>query len=64
MAHVVSMDDLYIEAFIDEADVAKVKLRQQANISMDAYQGNIFKGEIYMISPVVLAANRKQGLLR
>ena len=59
VAHVVSMDDLYIEAFIDEADVAKVKLRQQANISMDAYQGNIFKGEIYMISPVVLGGKQE-----
>ena len=59
VAHVVSMDDLYIEAFIDEADVAKVKLRQQANITMDAYQGNIFKGEIYMISPVVLGGKQE-----
>lgn len=59
VAHVVSMDDLYIEAFIDEADVAKVKLRQQANITMDAYQGNIFKGEIYRISPVVLGGKQE-----
>lgn len=59
VAHVVSMEDLYIEAFIDEADVAKVKLRQQANISMDAYQGNIFKGEIYLISPVVLGGKQE-----
>ena len=55
----VSMDDLYIEAFIDEADVAKVKLRQQANITMDAYQGNVFKGEIYRISPVVLGGKQE-----
>ncbi|MDP2279347.1 MAG: efflux RND transporter periplasmic adaptor subunit [Nitrospirota bacterium] len=59
VAHVVSMADLYIEAFIDEADVAKVKLGQQANITMDAYQGNIFKGEIYLISPVVLGGKQE-----
>jgi multidrug resistance efflux pump len=59
VVHVVAMDDLYIEAFIDEADVAKVKLRQQVNISMDAYQGNIFKGEIYLISPVVLGGKQE-----
>ena len=59
VVHVVSMDDLYIEAFIDEADVAKVKLRQQANITMDAYQGNVFKGEIYRISPVVLGGKQE-----
>ena len=59
VAHVVSMADLYIEAFIDEADVAKVKPGQQANITMDAYQGNIFKGEIYLISPVVLGGKQE-----
>lgn len=59
VVHIVSMYDLYIEAFIDEADVAKVKLRQQANITMDAYQGSIFKGEIYMISPVVLGGKQE-----
>ena len=59
VVHVVSMDDLYIEAFIDEADVAKVKLGQQANITMDAYQGNVFKGEIYRISPVVLGGKQE-----
>ncbi|MBI3378346.1 MAG: efflux RND transporter periplasmic adaptor subunit [Nitrospirae bacterium] len=59
VVHVVAMDDLYIEAFIDEADVAKVKLRQQANITMDAYQGNVFKGEIYRISPVVLGGKQE-----
>ncbi len=59
VVHVVAMDDLYIEAFIDEADVAKVKLRQQVNITMDAYQGNVFKGEIYLISPVVLGGKQE-----
>ncbi|HBU05485.1 MAG TPA: hypothetical protein DEA95_02580 [Nitrospiraceae bacterium] len=59
VAHVVSMEDLYIEAFIDEADVAKVRLGQQVNITMDAYLGKIFKGEIYLISPVVLGGKQE-----
>ena len=53
------MADLYIEAFIDEADVVKVKPGQQVNITMDAYQGKIFKGEIYLISPVVLGGKQE-----
>lgn len=57
--HVVSMNDLYIEAFIDEADVAKVRLGQQVNITMDAYLGRVFKGEIYLISPVVLGGKQE-----
>ncbi len=54
IVNVVSLENLYVEAFIDEADVAKVKLGQDVDISMDAYQGQVFKGRVYMISPVVL----------
>ncbi|MBI5205579.1 MAG: efflux RND transporter periplasmic adaptor subunit [Nitrospirae bacterium] len=59
IANIVSTEDLYIEAFIDEADVAKVKSGQDVNITMDAYQGRIFKGSVYMISPVVLGSKQE-----
>lgn len=54
IAAIVSPKSMYVEAFIDEADVAKVKTGQKVNISMDAYPGKIFVGEAYKISPVVL----------
>lgn len=54
IASVVSIDSLYIEAFIDEADAAKIAIGQQVNVTMDAYPGKAMKGDIYMISPVVL----------
>jgi len=54
IASVVSTDSLYIEAFIDEADAAKVAIGQQVNVTMDAYPEKTMKGEVYMISPVVL----------
>ncbi|MBI5101760.1 MAG: efflux RND transporter periplasmic adaptor subunit [Nitrospirae bacterium] len=54
VASVVSWDSLYIESFIDEADVAKIRIGQAVNVTMDAYQGKVFRGEVYMISPVVL----------
>lgn len=56
---VVSTEDLYIEAFVDEADVAKVRLGQEVNVTMDAYQGKAFKGSVYMISPVVLGGKQE-----
>ena len=59
IASVVSTDTLYIEAFIDEADVAKLSLGQPVHISMDAYQGKVFNGEVYMISPVVLGGRQE-----
>lgn len=54
VASVVSTDSLYIEAFIDEADAAKIAIGQLVNVSMDAYPGKAMTGEVYMISPVVL----------
>ncbi len=59
IVNIVSTEDLYIEAFIDEADVARVKLGQEVNISMDAYPGKTFIGEVYMISPVVLGGKQE-----
>jgi RND family efflux transporter MFP subunit len=59
IATMVSMEPLYVEAFIDEADVASVKEGQVAVITMDAYPGREFKGEVYMISPVVLGGKQE-----
>ncbi len=54
IASVVATDSLYIEAFIDEADAAKIAIGQQVHVTMDAYSGTVMKGEVYMLSPVVL----------
>ncbi|MBI4684048.1 MAG: efflux RND transporter periplasmic adaptor subunit [Nitrospirae bacterium] len=59
VVNIVSTEDLYIEAFIDEADVARVKTGQEVSITMDAYPGKIFNGEVYMISPVVLGGKQE-----
>lgn len=59
IANVVSTEALYIEAFIDEADVGKVKKGQEVHITMDAYPEQVFTGEIYMISPVVLGGKQE-----
>lgn len=59
IATVVSTESMYIEAFIDEADVAKVRTGESANITMDSYPGKVFKGEVYRISPVVLGGKQE-----
>lgn len=59
IATVVSTDSLYIEAFIDEADAAKVSAGQTVNVTMDAYAGRTFSGRVYMISPVVLGGKQE-----
>ncbi|MBI5641637.1 MAG: efflux RND transporter periplasmic adaptor subunit [Nitrospirae bacterium] len=59
IASVVSPESLYIEAFIDEADVAKVSVGQAVNVSMDAYPGKTYRGEVFLISPVVLGGKQE-----
>lgn len=59
IATVVETGSFYIEAFIDEADVAKVKTAQDVRISMDAYPETALRGGVYMISPVVLGGGQE-----
>lgn len=54
IAVIITTDSLYIEAFVDEADVGRVELGQEVRVAMDAYPGEEFHGEVYRISPVVL----------
>lgn len=50
----ITTESLYIEAFIDEADIDRVRLDQEARISMDAYPDQTLMASVYKISPVVL----------
>jgi HlyD family secretion protein len=53
VATMIAMESLYIESFVDEADVDKVRTGQEVRITMDAYPEETFQGVVYMISPVV-----------
>lgn len=53
VATMIAMESLYIESFVDEADVDKVRMGQEVRITMDAYPEETFQGVVYMISPVV-----------
>ncbi|MBI4824563.1 MAG: efflux RND transporter periplasmic adaptor subunit [Nitrospirae bacterium] len=59
IATVTKIDSFYIEAFIDEADVGKVKIGQDVHISLDAYPEKTFSGRLYAISPVVLGGKQE-----
>lgn len=54
IAVLITTDSLYIEAFVDEADVGRVGVGQEVRITMDAYPGETFRSKVYKISPVVL----------
>ncbi len=44
---------LYISAPVDEADVGRVSVGQEVRITMDAYPGRTFRGEVIRLSPIV-----------
>ncbi|MEP6896784.1 MAG: efflux RND transporter periplasmic adaptor subunit, partial [Chloroflexota bacterium] len=46
------MDHLYVEAQVDESDVANVKAGQQAEVTLDALTGVTLKGKVAVINPV------------
>lgn len=54
VASMIAAESFYVESFVDEADVGRLKEGQRVYITMDAYRDRTFKGELYMISPVVL----------
>lgn len=59
MGTVVSIDSLYVEGFIDEADISRVSIGKEVNITMDAYQDRVFKGTVYRVSPVVTGGKQE-----
>lgn len=56
---VVSLNSLYVEAFIDEADISKVSIGKEVNVTMDAYQDKTFIGEVYRVSPIVTGGGQE-----
>ncbi len=56
---VVNYDRSWVEAQIDEIDIAEVKVGDKAKITTDVYPNKVFLGEVYWIAP--LAELRKVG---
>lgn len=46
------MDHLYIETQVDESDIARVKLGNQAEVTLDAVSGVMITGKVSAINPV------------
>lgn len=48
---------------VDEADIGKLKTGLTANVTVQAYQGRTFQGEIYHISPVGRYSDKEQQIV-
>lgn len=47
---IVNPTSIFFNANVDEADISKIKIGQEAKISLDAYQGEEFKGKVEKIA--------------
>lgn len=63
---VITMGDhteLEFRGDVDEADVGKLKSGLKAEVTVQAYQGRTFEGEIYHISPVGRYSDKEQQIV-
>lgn len=51
IAVMADLSKVYIKAYVDETDIAKVKLGLKANIVVDAYSGQKFSGSVIKVEP-------------
>ena len=47
---VATLDDMQIEAMVDESDIGQVKVGQKVNFTVDAYPNDNFSGKVRLIS--------------
>jgi HlyD family secretion protein len=45
------LNRVYVGAQVDETDIGRIKQRQEATITVDAYPGRVFKGKVLRIAP-------------
>ena len=50
--NVADLDHLYVEAQVDESDVANVNVGQKADITLDALAGSTLAGQVTQVNPV------------
>lgn len=50
--NIADMDHLYVEAQVDESDVANVKVGQQAEVTLDAVSDVVLTGSVVSVNPV------------
>ena len=73
---IADMSSVYVQAGVDEIDIGKISVGQNAAVSADAYPGLIFQGKIVRIAPeakieenvtlfdVIIEVENKEGKLK
>lgn len=58
LAIVGDADEFLLELLVDEYDISQIKLGQEAKISLDSYQNQVFDARITKINPMMDAGNK------
>jgi HlyD family secretion protein len=53
VAHIVDDSDIYVKAPFDEANFGRIQVGDKVRVSVDAYRGEEFPGEVSYIAPIV-----------
>ena len=73
---IIDLNRLQVDAYVDETDIGKVRVGQEATFGVDAYPDKEFRGKVTAIYPkaliqqnvvtydVVIAIDNREGLLR
>ncbi len=51
IAEIVDTSEIYFDTDVDEADIGKVKVGQQAEVTLDSYPNQVFKGLVSKVLP-------------
>lgn len=51
IAQVVDFSSIYFDTDVDEADISKVAVGEDADVTLDAYPGEVFKGKVDQVKP-------------
>lgn len=51
LVKIAELEEMKVSAFVDEADIGRVKVEQEVEFSVDSYPGRVFKGKVVRIFP-------------
>ncbi len=49
---VLRAEDLWVKVFVPETDLGRVRLHQKVHVTIDAYPGKVFEGEVFQVASI------------
>jgi multidrug resistance efflux pump len=49
---VLRAEDLWVKVFVPETDLGRIRLHQKVSVTVDAYPGKVFEGEVFQVASI------------